>query len=128
MTAEWKKATEAGDVARVDALLEAGADIDARDQYGQTALMNAARRGDAPLVRLLTGRGATLDHTAKFGLTALMLAVINNHTEVVRLLVAAGADTTIAGTHPGFARAPADYARAAGRDDIAALLRRDDDA
>ena len=75
MKREWHEATNAGDLNRVCALLDEGADIDARDEHGQTALMNAAYRGDAELVQLLIGRGASLNCTAKYRLTALMLAV-----------------------------------------------------
>jgi ankyrin repeat protein len=122
LTKDWLEATSIGDVARVQALLETGADIDALDTYGQTALMNAARRGDAALAKALTGRGADLNHRGKYGLTALMIAVIGNHSEVVRLLVEGGADTTIPGTHPGFARPPREYAEAAGHADIVRIL------
>ena len=103
MHKEWKAAVESADLAAIDAQLASGADINARDEHGQTALMNAARAGQTSVVRLLAERGADLNHHAKYGLTALMLAVIRRHTEVVRVLVEAGADLTAAGTGaPGF--------------------------
>ena len=98
MTSDWRLAVEAADLSAIDEQLAAGADIDARDQHGQTALMNAARDGQVAVVRLLADRGADLNHHAKWGLTALMLAVIRGHAEVVRVLVDAGADTTLQGT------------------------------
>lgn len=98
MNREWEVATAGGDLARIAALLDAGADINALDRYNQTALMHAAHRGDVAVVRLLAERGADLDHAAKYGMTALMLAVIGNHPEVVELLLSAGADTTRRGS------------------------------
>jgi len=120
---DWLEATSAGDVGRVLALLDAGADIDALDKHGQTALMNAAHRGDAALVQALAARGANLDHTAKYRLTALMLAVIACRPEVVRILVAAGADRQIRGSNGQFARTPLQYAEEHGMSELVALLR-----
>jgi ankyrin repeat protein len=120
---EWLEATTAGDLERVCALLDAGADIDALDKHGQTALMNAAHRGDTAMVGTLADRGADLDHTAKYRLTALMLAVINNHAEVVRVLVAAGANLEIKGNKGAFACTPLQYAEQRGLSHLVSLLR-----
>jgi ankyrin repeat protein len=120
---EWLGATSAGDVQRVLALLDAGADIDALDKHGQTALMNASHRGDAGLVQALVARGAKLNHTAKYRLTALMLAVIAGHPEVVRILVAAGADREIKGSKGPFAYTPLQYAEEHGMSQLTDLLR-----
>ena len=103
MHKEWKAAVESAALVAIDTQLALGADINARDEHGQTALMNAARAGQASVVRLLAARGADLNHRAKYGLTALMLAVIRGHAEVVRVLLEAGADLTPTGTGaPGF--------------------------
>jgi ankyrin repeat protein len=103
MTAEWRQATEQGDLAAIARLLDSGSDIDARDERGQTALMNAARDGRTEVVRLLAAGGARLDHTAKFGLTALMLSVIRDQVDTARVLIDAGADLSVRGTGaPGF--------------------------
>jgi ankyrin repeat protein len=106
-------------------LLDAGVDINARDQHGQTSLMIAARHGQAEVIRLLVTRGAALDHSAKYRLTALMLAVIGGHSEIVRVLVNAGANTAVRGSGaPGFhERTASDLAKAAGRGDVEELLR-----
>jgi ankyrin repeat protein len=120
-----KAAVKAGDVPALEALLDAGADVDAPDEHGQTALMNASRDGHTAMVRLLVARGADLNHTAKFNLSALMLAVINARDAIVGILTDAGADQTIKGTGaPGFAGKTAlDLAVAANRVIAVALLK-----
>lgn len=124
MHKEWKAAVESAALVAIDTQLALGADINARDQHGQTALMNAARDGQASIVRLLVARGADLNHHAKYGLTALMLAVIRGHTEVVRVLVEAGADLTPAATGtPGFhGKTAAALARDRGDEVVVQLL------
>ena len=124
MTRAWEQAVRAGDLAALRQMLDDGADIDARDQHGQTALMRAAHDGRLEVVRLLIARGAALNVAAKYHLTALMLAVIAGHSEVARTLVEAGADVTLRGSGtPGFAgRTARDLAAARGDGDLARLL------
>ncbi len=119
MKPEWKAAARAGDVETLERLLSAGHDIDARDEHGQTALMNAAREGRTAVAQFLVGRGADLNHAAKFHLTALMLAVVNGRVPIVRILVDAGADLTVRGSGaPGFdGKTALDLATVPERDD-----------
>ena len=103
MRNDLEVATFDGDVDEVARIITEGADIDARNRYGMTALMIAVTRGHGPLTQWLIDRGADLDHTAKYGMSALMLAVIYGHTDIVDSLVKAGARTDIRGTGaPGF--------------------------
>jgi ankyrin repeat protein len=124
MTPDWERAARTGDVEAIDRLIAAGADVNARDRYGQTALMLAAVRGHTAVVERLVAGGADLNHTAKYRLSALMLAAINAHTAVARALVAAGADTTLQGSGaPGFAgKTAADLARGRGDVDLANVI------
>jgi serine/threonine-protein phosphatase 6 regulatory ankyrin repeat subunit B len=121
----WERAAKRGDAAGLRSLLDHGADVDARDRYGQTALMLAARAGHLAAVRVLVQAGAELDRTAKYRLSALMLAAINGHEEVARQLVEAGADIHIRGTGaPGFSEKTAlDLAADLGWQAIVELLR-----
>jgi ankyrin repeat protein len=104
MKAAWEDAIKRGDVRIVRDLLGRGTDVDARDRYGQTALMLASHAGHREVVEILIAHWANLNITAKFGLSALMLALVAGHAEVARLLVKAGADLSLRGTGvPGFA-------------------------
>src|SRR5262245_49874630 len=126
MNGDWAEGIRSGDVEALRLLLAGGVDINARDKYGQTGLMIAARDGKVDVVRLLIDGRADLNHRAKFGLTALMLAVINRHVEIVRLLVQAGADQSVRGSGaPGFAdRTALDIATAQGDVEMIAILNR----
>ena len=44
MNKEWQAASKQSDLEMVYSLLEKGADINAKDRSGQTALMNAAQK------------------------------------------------------------------------------------
>jgi uncharacterized protein len=125
VTRDWERAIRAGDVGALERLVAGGADVNARDRYGQTGLMVAAHLGRADVVRFLANHRATLDRTAKFGLSALMLAVVAGHADVVHVLVDAGADLEIRGTGaPGFSGKTAlDLAVACGRADVLHVIR-----
>lgn len=80
----------------VTALLEAGADPNARtqDTIRATPLLAAANRGHVAVVKLLLAqKGVQVDASdALLGRTPLMCAAANGHGEVVQLLLRAGAD------------------------------------
>jgi ankyrin repeat protein len=72
-------------------LLQSGADIDEKGNFGNTALMVAAECNLMPMVELLLGKGADINATNQYGMTALMWAVGNNNVQIVALLVKEGA-------------------------------------
>ena len=86
------EAVRKGDAAAVRALLDKGADVNAKFRYGATALFKAAERGNAEIVRILLERGADVKVQDTFyRATAMTWALDGKHTEVVRLLLEKGA-------------------------------------
>ncbi|HEY5568320.1 MAG TPA: ankyrin repeat domain-containing protein [Gammaproteobacteria bacterium] len=67
--------TEAEAMASASALLAGGADINARDRFGQTALHGAAFRGWSDLVKLLAANGANLTAADLNGYTPIDAAM-----------------------------------------------------
>ena len=74
------------------ALLDQGADIEARDASGRSALHWACRRGHGEIVALLLDRGGDIEAVNNAGWTPVMSASLNGRLEVVQLLHARGAD------------------------------------
>jgi ankyrin repeat protein len=82
-----------GDKATVKTLLAGGADVNAAQGDGMTALHWAARSGDAEIVRMLLYAGANVKAVTRLGAyTPLMMAAALGHAEAVAALVSAGAD------------------------------------
>ncbi len=85
---QFWEAVRRGDVAAVTALLDKGADVNAKFRYGTTALFKAAERGHTEIVKLLLARGA--DTTVKdtfYGATAMTWALSNHHVGAVTALL-----------------------------------------
>ena len=80
----------------VRALLEAGADVNARQPDGATALHWAAHWDDAGMARRLVRAGADVDAAGAYGVTPLSLAAANGSAVLVELLLGAGADPNAA--------------------------------
>ncbi|MCE7915565.1 MAG: ankyrin repeat domain-containing protein [Nitrosomonas sp. PRO4] len=110
-------------------LIDAGADLRARNKYGETAIMLASYHGQKDMVRLFYMKGAEINHSgwnpllyaassghsdtiqllvsvdadvnsiSDNGTTPLMMAVRGNHLDAVNLLLAKGADPTIKNEH-----------------------------
>lgn len=88
----WKAARE-GNLAAVQAALEAGVDVNAATPYGATALSFACDRGHLPIVTMLLEAGANPNVKDTFyGATPLTWAQSNEHFEVLTALLAAGAE------------------------------------
>ena len=89
---ELIQAADRGATAAVQQLLQKGAKIEAKDEYGATALLLAARYGNAETVKLLLDKGAEIEATDKYSSTALLLAAEQGKTEVVKRLLERGAN------------------------------------
>jgi ankyrin repeat protein len=86
-------AAEARDLAKVRALLRQGADVNAAQADGMTALHWAAMHGDAELATMLLYAGANLRATSRLGgYTPLHLASQGGSGTMIDVLVKAGAD------------------------------------
>jgi CubicO group peptidase (beta-lactamase class C family) len=81
-----------GDVPAVRAQIAAGADLNARDAYGSTALIVAATFGHPEVARVLVEAGADLDVQNSDGSTALHAAAFLGRTEIVQMLLEHGAN------------------------------------
>jgi len=89
------RAVEVGSLAQVRRLIAQGADVNACNDYGQTALERAARWGNYDAVRLLLDAGADVHHAGRGG-GPLLVAVGGGYGDksiaICRLLLARGAD------------------------------------
>jgi ankyrin repeat protein len=89
-------AVRIGDKARVESLLAEGADVDARDEQGYTALHYAVIRKDLEIVRVLLDHGADLfaqvvSGQYSIGDSAITLAALYGHSDIVSELLSRGA-------------------------------------
>ena len=85
------RAAAAGDLAGVEAALRAGAAVDTRGQYGDTALNAAAQGGQLEVAQRLLQAGANLENVGGADLTPLMNAAFAGHFAIVQLLLDRGA-------------------------------------
>lgn len=86
-----------GNAAIIGAMLKVGADANAVNGNGTTALMTAAASGSVDAVKVLLDRGADVKAKERVhGQTALMFAAALNRYDVVKLLMARGADAGVA--------------------------------
>ncbi|KAJ4218988.1 hypothetical protein NW759_008144 [Fusarium solani] len=77
-----------------DYLVKKGADVNATDYHGRTALHWAAHHGDKKLAQLLLQRGADVNARDRWGKTALQWAVANWQVGMADLLQNAGAQVS----------------------------------
>lgn len=80
-----------GQTDAVTYLLDGGMDVDAKDAYGNTALIAAASNGRKQMVLLLLSRGADVNEVNNKDLTALMGAAVNGDYRLAHQLIKVGA-------------------------------------
>jgi ankyrin repeat protein len=87
------EAARKGDAVEVKALLDKGADVNAKFRYGATALFKAAERGNTDVVKVLIERGADVNVKDTFyGATALSWALQKGHTGVILAILSKSAE------------------------------------
>ena len=85
----------------VSVLINAGADVNAKDNDGWTALMLAGGRGRTEIVNALIKAGADVNAKRNEVGTALMWAASEGRTETVNTLIKAGADVNAKANYLG---------------------------
>ena len=103
-TTALHRAISVNDVARTEALIRAGADVNATNRYGVTPLSLAAAGGNASLLDLLLKAGAnttTADAALRDGRTLVMLAARTGNAGAISALVAKGGNVNAAETRTG---------------------------
>ena len=83
---ELHKATLQGDIKTIRALLKKGADINIKDESGNTPLHDAVRKGDIDSVKILLKAGAKTNIKDKAARTPLELAEKFGHSNIVEKL------------------------------------------
>jgi len=109
-----------GNIEAVKQHLDAGVDVNAKDNIGFTPLHYAAQSGRKEIVELLIAKGADVNAKNGIGWTPLLFAATWGHKEVAELLIAKGADANAKGddgktpldwaTHPDNPNASAETA------------------
>ena len=89
------KAVDAGYLDIIVALLDKGADVDARDSLGETALQKAVKLGHDKIIRILIDRGADINVQDRFGETAILKCAKNGKKKIATLLLERGANVNV---------------------------------
>ena len=84
------------DVSTIRGLLAQGADVNAPEPDGTTALHWAAQHGNAQIVDALLAAGGNVHATNRYGIQPLLLACEAGQVAIVGRLLGAGADANIA--------------------------------
>ena len=80
----WKAINENSSYDTIKALIDAGADVNVKDNNGTTALMYAVYYGNTEIVKTLIAAGADVNAKDNNGFTTLISAANEGNTEIVR--------------------------------------------
>ena len=98
-TATLHRASYEDDVAAAAELIRKGADVNAANDLGVTALWLASQNGGAAMVRTLLDAGANPNAALLSGETPLMVAARSGKADVVEQLLARGRQRQMPGRH-----------------------------
>ena len=112
-------AAAGGHIDTLNALLEAGAEVDKAHMQGGTALMEAATKGDMPCIEALLKAGANPTVKDQDNVTALMSAASQGHGEAAALFASKGVNADALASSGGSALM---FAAAGGHADAVAAL------
>lgn len=112
-------AVKQGLLDELKALLAAGANANADDRHGLTALMWAARKNRGDATAVLVQHAANINQVDGTGRTALHHAVLFRHPSAVTALIAAGIDLDVQDVHGLTAL---DLAKASDEYEVARIL------
>ncbi len=89
-------ACEKNELSKVQALIEAGIPLNARDFCGRLPLASAAKQGNLEIVKALTEAGADINScgttSVKYDITETVLSASLMHIDVLNYLISKGAD------------------------------------
>ena len=85
-------AAHLGDASHVHALIEQGADVNATNIMGATALMMAVFGNHAHIVEMLLDKGANISASTRLGETAISIASGKNLVAIAEILLSRGAN------------------------------------
>lgn len=91
LNGQYVMAARAGQVGRVAALIDSGAQVNSRDRNGDSPLNMAAAKGNEAMAEVLLKAGANVNLGNLAGVTPLMGASFSRKPDLVRKLLAAGA-------------------------------------
>ncbi|MFO7800282.1 MAG: ankyrin repeat domain-containing protein [Rhodohalobacter sp.] len=83
------------DIVSLNVLLAEGADINAVDEKGNTALMLASKIGNPRMVKIILAHNPDINKQNNMGYTALMIASEQGQTHLVEELLKQSADSTL---------------------------------
>ena len=86
------EAAKAGDLAEVKRLIAEGADVNVKDEDGETALYKATGYNHKDIAKLLIEEGADVNVKDEDGRTALFTAAVWDQRDIAKLLIDAGAN------------------------------------
>ncbi len=101
------EAARTNDVARIEALIAEGAEIDAVDENGRTALLIATHRNNIEAATVLIDAGADVNRKDNIEDSPFLYAGAEGRLEILRLMLKAGADLASTNRYGGTALIPA---------------------